>query len=70
LDRRVGKAERVLIQEVCENGVLSGRAWFQAPEVDGTTYVENTEAKPGDMIEVRIKQADAYDIFSEPLWEE
>jgi ribosomal protein S12 methylthiotransferase len=67
LDRRVGKAERVLIQEVCENGVLSGRAWFQAPEVDGITYVEKTDAKPGDMIEVWISRADAYDIFSEPL---
>jgi len=70
LDRRVGKSERVLIQEAGDNGVVNGRAWFQAPEVDGITYVENTDAKPGDMIEVRIKRAGAYDLFSEPPEEE
>ena len=70
LDRRVGKTERVLIQEVNGRGVAIGRTWFQAPEVDGITYVDKPDAKPGDMIEVKIKRAGAYDLFSESLQEE
>ncbi|UCE65583.1 MAG: 30S ribosomal protein S12 methylthiotransferase RimO [Candidatus Zixiibacteriota bacterium] len=70
LDRRAGKTELVLIQEVDDGGVAIGRTWFQAPEVDGVTYVDKPDMKPGDMIEVRIKRAGAYDLFSEPLKEE
>jgi len=67
LKRRVGKIERVLVQEIEGERVAAGRAWYQAPEIDGITYVENCNAKPGDMIDVRIKRAEAYDLFSEPL---
>ncbi|UCC80158.1 MAG: 30S ribosomal protein S12 methylthiotransferase RimO [Candidatus Zixiibacteriota bacterium] len=69
LDRRVGKSERVLIQEIGGNGIATGRAWFQAPEVDGITYVATLDAKPGDMIDVRIIRAGPYDLYSETLQE-
>lgn len=67
LDRRVGKSERVLIQEIDGEGIATGRAWFQAPEVDGITHIDTPDAKPGDMIDVRIVRAGAYDLYSEPL---
>ena len=70
LDKRVGETEWVLIQEIEGDGIMTGRVWYQAPEVDGITYVDNCGAEPGDMLEVRIKRAETYDLFSEPLKKE
>jgi len=70
LRSRVGETQRVLIQEINGERIGTGRAWFQAPEVDGVIYVENCAARPGDMIEVRITDANAYDLYAVPLKKE
>jgi ribosomal protein S12 methylthiotransferase len=70
LDGIVGKSENVMVQEVDTEGKVSGRTWFQAPEVDGITYIEKADANPGDMIKVKIRRTDAYDLFSESCQEE
>jgi len=67
LRSRVGETQRVLIQEFSDGRVVVGRAWFQAPEVDGVTCVRGCGARPGDIIEVRITDADAYDLYAVPL---
>jgi len=70
LGERVGEVHRVLIQDTDSDGVRIGRTWHQAPEVDGVTYVENCRAKPGEMVEVTVTKADAYDLNSVPLEKE
>ena len=70
LGERIGKSFRVMIQEIVRDGSSIGRAWFQAPDVDGVTYVHAGKAKPGDMIDVEITAADAYDLHARPLEED
>jgi len=62
LSARVGSREKVIIQEL-ENGTGFGRAWFQAPEVDGQVVIENCSASSGEMVDVVIERSDAYDLF-------
>ena len=55
LERLVGRSVEVLLEEQVEGEALSlGRAWFQAPEVDGLVVVEGASAAPGERIRVNI----------------
>ncbi|MDZ7760569.1 MAG: 30S ribosomal protein S12 methylthiotransferase RimO [Desulfovermiculus sp.] len=42
--------------------LFQGRAWFQAPEVDGLTYVSSQEAEPGDMVQAEVVDSMTYDL--------
>jgi tRNA-2-methylthio-N6-dimethylallyladenosine synthase/ribosomal protein S12 methylthiotransferase len=42
--------------------LYQGRAWFQAPEVDGLTYVSSQEAGPGDMVQAEVVDSMTYDL--------
>lgn len=49
-----------------ENGSYTARISSQAPEVDGQTYVKwNKPLKNGDLVRIRITDADIYDLFGE-----
>lgn len=69
---RVGKDYDVLIEEVVEGedeGLAIGRAWFQAPDVDGSVVVryEKEEAKaifPGALVRVHADRASDIDLDS------
>ena len=41
---------------------LKGRAWSQAPEVDGCVYINGSSARPGRIIKVRVTEAWDYDL--------
>jgi len=41
----------------------SGRAWFQAPEVDGTVWIEDANVVPGQFVKVVIESAIGYELF-------
>lgn len=43
-------------------GLHSGRVWFQAPEVDGMTYVSGPGVTPGALVECDIVENTAYDL--------
>lgn len=58
--RRVGRAERVLVEGAEEDGQLFGRAMCQAPEVDGVTYV--SFGRPGEVVEVLIDDTLMYEM--------
>ncbi len=61
----VGKRLKVIIEGFSEefSFVPRGRAYLQAPEVDGYIYVESErDLKPGDVVEVEITQASDYDL--------
>ena len=64
LARKVGQEMTVLIDEVDEEGA-TGRSFADAPEIDGLVYLNGeTGLKPGDMVKVRIDEADEYDLWA------
>lgn len=76
LRARCGKVYDVLVEEIIENkeqtdeGLAIGRAWFEAPEVDGTVVIrydlddQNAVAAiiPGAVVKVRAVAATEFDI--------
>ena len=43
-------------------GLHVGRAWFQAPEVDGVTYVSGPGVEPGALVRAEIAETGEYDL--------
>ncbi len=68
---RVGTVEKVLVTGMSEDGSLLGRSHREAPETDGEilfTLPEGTVLpNPGTFVNVRITQADTYDLIGEML---
>ncbi|WP_338668507.1 30S ribosomal protein S12 methylthiotransferase RimO [Pseudodesulfovibrio methanolicus] len=67
LEGYVGETLPVVIERESDEwpGLYVGRAWFQAPEVDGVTYVgapPDTRLELGDILDVEIEKADTYDL--------
>jgi ribosomal protein S12 methylthiotransferase len=62
LAQKVGRGMQVLVDRV-EGGVAIARSASDAPEIDGTVRIAGTFAlKPGDLADVRITGAGAYDL--------
>lgn len=62
---RIGYEMQVLIDSV-ENGVVIGRTYADAPEIDGVVHLTGGEnLRPGDMVYAEITGSDAYDLFGE-----
>ncbi|KCB42732.1 putative ribosome maturation factor RimO [Bordetella hinzii 5132] len=67
LQARIGREIDVLIDEVDEDGAV-GRSSADAPEIDGCVYVSSeTPVKPGDMVRVRVTDADEYDLWADRI---
>ena len=62
----VGKTLTVLVENMPEDNVFIGRTVFQAPEVDGITYIKCNTAPVGDFMDVMITDALEYDLVGEP----
>jgi ribosomal protein S12 methylthiotransferase len=45
-------------------GLHVGRTWFQAPEIDGVTYVSGPGVAPGAMVTAGIEEAKDYDLVA------
>ncbi len=45
-------------------GLFEGRAWFQAPEVDGLTYVSGDGLVSGRMVRATVEEAKTYDLVA------
>lgn len=71
LQEKVGRTLEVLVDDgQDEDGFATARSYADAPEIDGLVHVEGpgTEAlKSGDMVKVKIREADEYDLFAEPV---
>jgi ribosomal protein S12 methylthiotransferase len=61
----VGKIFEVLVEENPEPGVYIGRTRFQAPEVDGVTFIYADGLEMGTFVKVSITDAFEYDIAGE-----
>ena len=44
--------------------LFQGRTWFQAPEVDGITYISSLKAAPGQILRSRIQESRTYDLIA------
>lgn len=68
VDQRVS----VLVEAVVEDkkGEYRGRAWFQAPEIDGETIITAAKLYPGDMVEVLIDDVVGNTLFASLINEE
>ena len=66
---RIEKTFPVLIEEHLGNHLYAGRTYFQAPEVDGVTYVNTAlsghELTIGRFVRARINDAMEYDLMGE-----
>jgi hypothetical protein len=43
---------------------MTGRADFQAPEVDGLIYFDGSQPHPGQMVKARLLKAGPYDLLA------
>jgi ribosomal protein S12 methylthiotransferase len=70
--QRVGSIEEVLVEGLSKETdlLLEGRAWYQAPEIDGCVYINSGSCNPGDFAKVRITEAHPYDLIGEIIDEE
>lgn len=63
LQRRIGKIETVLVDEVVAEGAVA-RSKADAPEIDGQVFIDGaTHLKVGDFVEVEMEEADDYDLW-------
>ncbi len=66
LEGYVGTDQEVLVDAAHGEwpGLHLGRSWFQAPEIDGVTYVSGPGVAPGKMVTATIEEAKDYDLVA------
>lgn len=69
LRARVGTELEVLVDGVSDESefLLQGRWWGQAPEVDGSVYLANGSAQPGEIRRAIVTDAGDYDLLADLL---
>ncbi|MCB5246610.1 MAG: 30S ribosomal protein S12 methylthiotransferase RimO [Candidatus Cloacimonetes bacterium] len=67
LEDLVGKSLEVLVEETEdeeEGNSWIGRAWFQAPEIDGVTFIEGPGLQAGQILRADVTNAVDADLFA------
>lgn len=64
LAKRIGQEMLVIIDEIDEQGAVA-RSFADAPEIDGYVYIDTDQLQAGDIVKVRINDADEYDLWAE-----
>ena len=68
LRAKIGRRERVIIEGLSQESdlLLQGRCDFQAPEIDGLTYITEIDGdiSPGLMVEAEIYDSHEFDLFA------
>ena len=66
---KVGRKINVLVDEIdTENEEAIARSPWDAPEIDGNVFIPGaTNLKPGDIVRVRIVEAEEYDLVGEVI---
>ncbi|MCG8567152.1 MAG: 30S ribosomal protein S12 methylthiotransferase RimO [Desulfobacterales bacterium] len=65
--RHLNQVYQVLVEENPEEGVFIGRTMFQAPEVDGVTFIYSDGLEIGTRVHVKITDVYEYDIAGEKI---
>jgi len=67
----IGKTLKILVEEFLDNHLFAGRTNFQAPEVDGISYINAAhlpfELKIGCFADMRVTDAMEYDLMGEAI---
>ena len=67
MERFAGKELDILVEENVEGDPFSfGRAYLQAPEVDGSTVILTDRVKPGEIVRCRIVRSNGIDLEAQP----
>jgi len=61
----LGQTIPVLVEENPDEGIYLGRAQFQAPEVDGITFIYGSGLEIGTFTDVKITETHEYDLAGE-----
>ncbi len=65
----MGKTIEVIVDEVDAEGAIARSHW-DAPEIDGAVYLNGeTALKPGEVLKVKVEEADEYDLWARPVTE-
>ncbi|MBA7519208.1 Ribosomal protein S12 methylthiotransferase RimO [subsurface metagenome] len=66
---KIGKLFKVIV-DGREGEYFTGRTEYDSPEIDNEVIITNTdnEIKPGEFYQVKITDAEIYDLFGEVLW--
>ena len=64
LARRIGERVTVMVDGPAKRGQWAARTAGQAFEVDGGVVVEGHDLRPGQLVDVRVTGASAYDLFA------
>jgi ribosomal protein S12 methylthiotransferase len=64
---KVGREIEVLVDEIdVENDEAIARSKWDAPEIDGNVFIPGaTDLKQGDLVKVKIVEAEEYDLIGE-----
>lgn len=66
LRRRQDQDVDILVERASPEwpGLFEGRVWFQAPEVDGVSYVSGAHVAPGRIVRAQVQDTMAYDLVA------
>jgi ribosomal protein S12 methylthiotransferase len=70
LHASIGNDMQVLVDEIHEDHIIA-RSYADAPEIDGVVVIQSTTGDldnslvPGDLVDVKIVNSDAYDLYAE-----
>jgi ribosomal protein S12 methylthiotransferase len=67
----IGQTLEVLVEEAVEDRLYAGRATFQAPEVDGMTYIKvghgQSDSKIGSFARIKVTDSMEYDLIGDSI---
>ncbi len=67
-EKKIGRTYEVIVDEIIDEGVYSGRTRYDSPEIDcNVTFSSENELWPGDIVSVRIVNAYEYDLEGEEV---
>jgi ribosomal protein S12 methylthiotransferase len=64
---RIGEEVEVLVEAVHDDGDIEGRAAHQGPEVDGSTYLVDSDAAVGDLVRAVVVESEGADLYARVL---
>lgn len=66
MSRKVGNVYKVMVEELAEDGLYTGRSYMDSPEIDGVIYFKsNINHEIGDIVKVRTTEYLEYDLLGE-----
>ena len=63
--KHIGKVYDVLVETEAKKNLFTGRTFFQAPEVDGITYIHSEKLSLGAFAGVRVTDVLEYDLMGD-----